>query len=330
MREDKKLWKFTTNNYSIVWQGPVTTSMYYPQDDDPEDQQFAFTGICVDRRVMAACWYDDEAMHMGIVPSMIPIHFTICRQAPAISATRDLTMNESFQIPMDNILVNHILEFDNIITRPYQIKLIKIKIGIPNDDLPTIDAIYCDQDGDTYEIQKTLLGKMWEAEHKRIRSALIGLASDIDSIRAIQRIIPKMDGYWKDYVEEMYPDEYDSFEKALLNSLSTIRNSASRAANIAVEKKATPRELIMPEWNIEILEMVVEGMAIYEKSIKGLSDDQCEAIWESMSSITPEDVAAVDRIRQENAKKTRDEKVFDKAEIEFENTFGTKSDNIIE
>lgn len=33
-------WKFTRDNYSIVWQGPKTMHLHYPMDDDGKTKVF--------------------------------------------------------------------------------------------------------------------------------------------------------------------------------------------------------------------------------------------------------------------------------------------------
>lgn len=277
MRKKIAPWKFTADNYSIIWQGPVTTSLNHPEDDYWEDPQFDFMGTCVDQHVMTACWISDESKAMGMVPDMIPIHFTICREVPVSSTARDLIMNESFQIPMANILQNHLMVIDDTVTGPSYIKAIKIKIAIPNNALPSMEASYCDPDGGVHDIQETIVNDTWEAEHKRIRTSLIDLATNVNAVAAIRSIIPEMDLYWKAYVRQMYPSEYEIFEANLGDCIQEIK--AGRATS--AESTNTYHDLIKPRYNSEILTMVSEGMGIIGHQLSSLDEATCKDIYES-------------------------------------------------
>lgn len=273
-------WKFTSDNYSIVWQGPATTTLYHPSDDYEEERQFEFMGTCVDQHVMAACWRTDDAKSMGMVPSMIPIHFTICREVPTFSTARVLMMNESFQIPMAEILQTQLMVIDETVSDPCHIKAIKIKIAIPNNELPSMDAVYCDPDGEVHEIQETIVDNTWAHERKRVCIALIDLATDVDAVAAIRSIIPNMDVFWKAYVEQMYPSDYEIFKANLEDCIQEIQDGRACAAKDAT----TYRERIMPRYNPEIMTMVSEGMAIVGSQIKSLDEATCKDIYESRES----------------------------------------------
>lgn len=280
---NKKLdpWKFTRDNYSIVWESPDTTTHYIPTYDEPDNEEFDFSGTCVTKHYVCGCWDNKECRDMAMIPHMITVHVTMCRQDHPYSLSRSLLMNQTFQIPIDDILRNQLLIFSDVVTSPCYISAIRIKIAIPNNSLPTIEAVYCDPDGDVNPVEETGFGEIANAEDTRIWKELKELASDIEAIRKVRAIIPRMDSYWKDYVEYMYPDLYDSFEKVLLNSMDIIKNSAASAMDSA--KKLSAREHIMPQCNPEILDMVAQGMGIYQKEIDKCDDSQCEAIAESMS-----------------------------------------------
>lgn len=278
-------WKFTRDNYSIVWQSPDTTTRYIPTDDEPDNEEFNFSGTCVTKHYVCACWDNEDTRNMAMVPCMITVHVTMCRQDHPYSLSRNLLMNQTFQIPIDNILRNQLVIFSDEVTSPRYISAIRIKIAIPNNSLPTIEAIYCDPDGDVHDVEETGFGEIAKDEDARIWKELKELASDIDAIRKVRTIIPRMDSYWKDYVEYMYPELYDSFEKELLKSMAIIKNSAMSAADAATmaTKAMSSRDRIQPQCNPEILDMVAQGMCIYKKEIDKFDDSQCEAIAESLN-----------------------------------------------
>ena len=311
----KKLdpWKFTSDNYSIVWRSPESTTHYYTFDDDPEDRQFDFNGICVNQNLVCACWDNKDCRDMAMTPHMITVHVTICREEWNYMRGRDLMMNETFQLPVDSILRNHLIVFSEHVTSPRYISAIKIKIAIPINNQPSIEAYYCDPDGDVHDVEKTLLGENTKYDLNQKQRELNDLASDIEAIRKIRAIIPKMDGYWKDYVQEIYPDLYDSFEKTLLKSMEIIKSSADSAASASdlAGKKKSARELIMPEVNVDILCMVSYGMVIYNREIARFTDSECEAVLEAMNSVTPEDFEEMKLIKKENEKiNSADDKVL--------------------
>ena len=136
-------WKFTRDNYSIVWQRPVTMCPYNPIDDD-EDEGFPFIGNVVDQHIVCACWDNENTKDMGMVPAMINVHITICKQIHNYSISRDLIKDENFSILIDNILRNQLLSFGERITSHRYISYIIIKIAIPNDSMPIISDWYND------------------------------------------------------------------------------------------------------------------------------------------------------------------------------------------
>ena len=90
-----------------------------------------------------------------------------------------------------------------------------------------------------------------------------------------------MDGYWKDYVQEVYPDAYDPFEKKLLETMSHIKGTAVVAIDAA--KPKTNREKLKSIYNADILNMVAEGMKLRNKEIDKLTDEECDIVAESIS-----------------------------------------------
>lgn len=306
MRKTIDPWKFTAGNYSIVWQGPVTTTMHHPQDDCEEEHRFDFMGTCVNQHVMAACWNNDDAKAMGLVPDMIPIHFIICREVPASSTARDLIMNESFQIPMANILQHHLMIIDDVVNSPAQIKEITIKIAIPNTELPSMEASYRDPDGDVHDIQETIVDDTWEAHRNRVHMLLICLTADVNAVAAIRNIIPEMDLYWKAYVHQMYPSEYELFTANLGDCIQEIKAGRVTSA----ESTNTYHDLIKPRYNSKILTMVSEGMAIVGQQLDSFDEATCKDIYETGNlNAANRDVTIVcDKIPgKEEAEPTHDE-----------------------
>ncbi len=285
---DKHLpeWKFARDNYNIMWTGPASTCNYNPiLEDEEEGEGFPFIGKVVDQHFVCACWDSEDSKNMGMVPSMIHVHVTICRQLLTDITARVLMKDETFTIPIDTILRNHLLAFGDmagrVVTSPSYIKSIIIKIGIPNSGLPTIEAKYFDQDGDGWDFEELAIEEIRKDEANRMGNYLVDLAGEIDAIRKIQEIIPKMDGYWKDYVQEVYPDAYDPFEKKLLETMSHIKGTAVVAIDAA--KPKTNREKLKSIYNADILNMVAEGMKLRNKEIDKLTDEECDIVAESIS-----------------------------------------------
>lgn len=285
---DKQLpeWKFTRNNYNIVWRGPASTCNYNPiLEDEEEGEGFPFIGKVVDQHFVCACWDNEESKNMGMVPSMIHVHVTICRQLLTNITARELMKDETFGIPIDAILRNHLMAFGDMagraVTSPIYIKSITVKIGIPNTGLPIIEAKYFDQDGDGWDFEELAIEEIRKDEANRMGNYLTDLAGEIDAIRKIQAIIPKMDSYWKDYVQEVYPDAYDPFEKKLLETMSHIKETAVVA--IDASKPKTSREKLKTSFNADILNMVTEGMKLRNKEIDKLTDEECDIVAESIS-----------------------------------------------
>lgn len=277
-------WKFTRSNYSIVWQGPVTMLHYNPIDDDEEDEGFPFIGNVVDQHIVCACWDNENSKDMGMVPAMINVHITICKQIHNYSISRDLITEGNFSILIDNILRNQLLSFGENITSPRYISSIIIKIAIPNDRMPIINARYIDQDGDPWDFEELAINEIKKDEAHHMAKYLVELAGDINAIRKIRNIIPGMDGYWKDYVQENYPDAYDPFEKKLLETMRHIKEDAVVAEDAT--KPKTSREKIKSIYNTDILNMVVEGMIIRDKQIDKFSDSECGIVAESLEKIS--------------------------------------------
>lgn len=279
-------WKFTRDNYSIVWQGPAQMYRYNPIDDEDENESFPFIGNVVDKRIVCACWDNEDAKNAGFVPAMIDVHITICKQIHNYSVSRDLITEGNFSILIDNILRNQLLSFGETVTTPRYVKAINIKIAIPNDHMPIINARYIDQDGDpwVFEDEELAINEIKKDEANRMAKYLVELAGDIDAIRKIRSIIPGMDGYWKDYVQEEYPDVYDPFEKKLLETMNHIKGTAVVAMDPA--KPKTSREKLKSIYNNDILRMVVEGMIIRDKEIDKFSDSECDAVAESLEKIS--------------------------------------------
>lgn len=288
-------WKFTRDNYSIVWQGPKTMHLYYPMDDDNEDESFPFIGNVVDQSIVCACWDNKNSKDMGMVPSMINVHITICKQIHNYSVSRGLITEGNFSILIDNILRNQLLSFGEAVTSPRYVKAINIKIAIPNDNIPIINARYIDQDGDPWDFEELAIDEIRKDEAHRMAKYLVDLAGDINAIRKIRNIIPGMDGYWKDYVQEEYPDAYDPFEKKLLETMRHIKEDA--AVSVEPAKPKTSREKLKSIYNNDILNMVVEGMIIRDKEIDKFTDSECDIVAESLDEATC----------KEKAKPTHDE-----------------------
>lgn len=272
-------WKFTRDNYSIVWQGPVTMCHYNPIDDE-EDEGFPFIGNVVDQHIVCACWDDENRKDMGMIPAMVNVHITICKQIHNYSISRDLIKDENFSILIDNILRNQLLSFGERITSPRYISSIIIKIAIPNDSMPIISAWYIDHDGNPCDFEELAINEIKKDEAHRMAKYLVDLAGDIDAIRKIRNIIPGMDGYWKDYVQKKYPDAYDPFEKKLLETMSHIKEDAVVAEEPS--KPKTSREKLKSIYNNDILKMVVEGMIIRDKQIDTFTDSECDIVAESL------------------------------------------------
>lgn len=281
-------WKFTRDNYSIVWQGPKTMHLYYPMDDDEEDESFPFIGNVVDQSIVCACWDNKNSKDMGLVPAMINVHITICKQIHNYSVSRGLITEGNFSILIDNILRNQLLSFGETVTSPRYVKAINIKIAIPNDNIPIINARYIDQDGDPWDFEELAIDEIRKDEAHRMAKYLVDLAGDINAIRKIRNIIPGMDGYWKDYVQEEYPDVYDPFEKKLLETMRHIKEDAAVSAEPA--KPKTSREKLKSIYNNDILNMVVEGMIIRDKEIDKFSDSECDIVAESLGNATCKDI----------------------------------------
>lgn len=285
---DKHLpeWRFTRNNYSIMWQGPANTCNYNPViEDEEEGEGFPFIGKVVDQHFVCACWDSEESKNMGMVPSMIHVHVTICRQMLADITARVLMKDETFTIPIDAILRNHLITFGDMagraVTSPHVIESIIVKIGIPNNGLPTIDAKYFDKDGDGWDFEELAIEEIRKTEVNRMENHLADLAGEIDAIRKIRAIIPKMDSYWKDYVQEVYPDAYDRFERKLLETMRDIKEGAAVAEDTS--KPKTSREKLKSIYNTDILSMVIEGMKLNDKEIDKLTDEECDIVAESIS-----------------------------------------------
>ena len=285
---DKHLpeWKFTRNNYSIVWRGPANTCNYNPMlEDEEEGEGFPFVGKVVDQHFVCACWNSEDSKNMGMVPSMIHVHVTICRQASTNSIARELLKDETFGIPIDTILRNHLITFGDMagrtVTSPIAIKSIIVKIAIPSNGLPTVEAKYFDQDGDGWDFEELATEEIRKDEACRMGNYLADLAGEIDAIRKIRAIIPKMDSYWKDYVQEVYPDAYDRFERKLLETMRTIKEGAAVAEDMT--KPKTNREKLKSIYNVDILSMVAEGMKLHDKEIDKLTDEECDIVAESIS-----------------------------------------------
>lgn len=276
-------WKFTRDNYSIVWQGPVTMCHYNPIDDDDEDEGFPFIGNVVDQHIVCACWDNENSKDMGMIPAMINVHITICKQIHNYSISRDLINDGNFSILIDNILRNQLLSFGENITSPRYISSIIIKIAIPNDSMPIISAWYIDRDGNPLDFEELAINEIKKDEAHHMAKYLVDLAGDINAIRKIRNIIPGMDGYWKDYVQEEYPDAYDPFEKKLLETMRHIKEDAVVAEEPA--KPKTSREKLKSIYNNDILKMVVEGMIIRDKQIDTFTDSECDIVAESLEKI---------------------------------------------
>lgn len=278
-------WKFTRNNYNIVWSGPAETCYYNPIiEDEEEGEGFPFIGKVVNQHFVCACWDTEDSKNMGMVPSMIHVHVTICRQLLTNITARELMKDETFGIPIDTILRNHLTAFGDMagrtVTSPRYIESIIVKIGIPNDGIPTIKAKYFDKDGDGWDFEELAIEEIRKDEACRTGNYLVDLAGEIDAIRKIQEIIPKMDSYWKDYVQEVYPDAYDPFEKKLLETMSHIKGTAVVAIDAA--KPKTSREKLKSIYNVDILNMVTGGMKLHDKEIDKLTDEECDIVAESL------------------------------------------------
>ena len=281
---DKSLpeWKFTRTNYSIVWRGPANTCNYNPiLEDEEEGEGFPFIGKVVDQHFVCACWDNEDSKNMGMVPSMIHVHVTICRQLLTDINARELMKDETFGIPIDTILRNHLSIFVSDVTSPCAIKSIIVKIGVPNNGLPTIDAKYFDQNCNACDFEELAIEEIRKTEACRMGNYLADLAGEIDAIRKIRAIIPKMDSYWKDYVQEVYPDAYDRFERKLLETMRTIKEGAAVAEDMT--KPKTNREKLKSIYNVDILSMVAEGMKLHDKEIDKLTDEECDIVAESIS-----------------------------------------------
>ena len=283
---EKKLpeWKFTRDNYNIVWRGPAAMYRYNPViDDDDENESFPFIGNVVDQRIACACWDNEDAQNAGFVPAMIDVHITICKQIHNYNVSRDLITDGHFSILIDNILRNQLLSFSETITSPRYVKSITVKIGIPNDSMPIINAKYVDRNGDTCEFEELAITEIRKDEACHKVKYLVDLAGDINAIRKIRSIIPGMDGYWKDYVQEMYPDAYDGFERKFLETMNHIKEDAVIAEEPA--KPKTSREKLKSIYNNDILHMVVEGMIIHDNEIDKLTDSECDIVAEGIGLI---------------------------------------------
>lgn len=291
-------WKFTRDNYSIVWRGPAAMHLYYPMDDDGEEESFPFIGNVVDQSIVCACWDNKNSKDMGLVPSMINVHITICKQIHNYSVSRGLITEGNFSILIDNILRNQLLSFGETVTSPRYVKAINIKISIPNDNIPIINARYIDQDGDPLDFEELAIDEIRKDEAHRMAKYLVDLAGDINAIRKIRNIIPGMDGYWKDYVQEEYPDAYDPFEKKLLETMRHIKEDA--AVSVEPAKPKTSREKLKSIYNNDILNMVVEGMIIRDKEIDKLSDSECDIVAESLDEATCKDIYESGNINASN------------------------------
>lgn len=283
---DKQLpeWKFTRNNYSIVWRGPANTCNYNPAfEDEEEGEGFPFVGKVVDQHFVCTCWDSEESKNMGMVPSTIHVHVTICRQMMTNSIARELMKDETFGIPIDTILRNHLIIFGHNVTSPRYVKSIIVKIAIPNDDLPTIEAKYFDPDGDSWDFEELAIEEIRKTEANRTGNYLADLAGEIDAIRKIRAIIPNMDSYWKDYVQEVYPDAYDHFERKLLETMRDIKEGAAVAAAAEdATKPKTSREKLKSIYNTDILNMVTEGMKLHDREIDKLTDEECDLVAEGI------------------------------------------------
>ena len=276
-------WKFTRDNYSIVWQGPATMYCYSPIDDDDENESFPFIGNIVDKRIVCACWDNEDAKNAGFVPAMIDVHITICKQIHNYSVSRSLITDGNFSILIDNILRNQLLSFGESVTSPRYVKSITVKIGIPNDNMPIINAKYVDRNGDTCEFEELAIAEIRKDEACHKAKYLVDLAGDINAIRKIRSIIPGMDGYWKDYVQEMSPDAYDDFERKFLETMNHIKEDVVVAEEPA--KPKTSREKLKSIYNNDILHMVVEGMIIHDSEIDKLTDSECDIVAEGIGLI---------------------------------------------
>lgn len=279
-------WRFTRKNYSIMWSGPANTCNYNPViEDEEEGEGFPFIGKVVDQHFVCACWDNEESKNMGMVPSMIHVHVTICRQLLADITARELMKDETFAIPIDAILRNHLITFGDmvghVVTSPRAIESIIVKIGVPNNGLPTIDAKYFDKDGDGWDFEELAIEEIRKTEANRMGNYLADLAGEIDAIRKIRAIIPNMDSYWKDYVQEVYPDAYDRFERKLLETMRGIKEGAAVAGDTS--KPKTSREKLKSIYNTDILNMVTEGMKLRDKEIDKLTDEECDIVAESIS-----------------------------------------------